>query len=168
MLAASIWAIDLFRKTRGLSVRGDWAWIIPILSFVGFSVAGYLAHVETTEVAVVCGPIGDCNTVQQSEFARLFGILPIGVLGMLGYIAIILACFFGRSFHGRLADLAVLSLFAMTVFGTLFSIYLTFLEPFVIGATCAWCLTSSILMTALMLLSVLPAKYTMEKMGWMT
>jgi uncharacterized membrane protein len=46
----------------------------------------------------------------------------------------------------------------MTAIGTIFSIYLTFLEPFVIGATCAWCLTSAIIMTILMLLTVSPAK----------
>jgi uncharacterized membrane protein len=38
----------------------------------------------------------------------------------------------------------------MVVAGTLFSIYLTFLEPFVIGATCAWCLASAIIMTLLL------------------
>jgi uncharacterized membrane protein len=46
----------------------------------------------------------------------------------------------------------------MTVFGTLFSIYLTFLEPFVIGATCAWCLTSAVLMAALLALTATPGK----------
>jgi uncharacterized membrane protein len=44
-------------------------------------------------------------------------------------------------------------MFILAFVGTLFSIYLTLLEPFVIGATCAWCLTSAALMTALMLLS---------------
>jgi uncharacterized membrane protein len=39
------------------------------------------------------------------------------------------------------------------VVGTVFSAYLTFLEPFVIGAVCAWCLSSAVLITALMLLS---------------
>jgi uncharacterized membrane protein len=34
--------------------------------------------------------------------------------------------------------------------GVLFSIYLTYLEPFVIGATCAWCLTSAISMTLIL------------------
>ena len=34
--------------------------------------------------------------------------------------------------------------------GTLFSIYLTVLEPFVIGATCMWCITSAVLMTLLL------------------
>ena len=34
--------------------------------------------------------------------------------------------------------------------GTLFSIYLTVLEPFVIGATCMSCVTSAVLMTLLL------------------
>jgi uncharacterized membrane protein len=34
--------------------------------------------------------------------------------------------------------------------GVLFSIYLTYLEPFVIGATCAWCITSAIAMTLIL------------------
>jgi uncharacterized membrane protein len=46
---------------------------------------------------------------------------------------------------------------AGTVAGTAFSTYLTILEPFVIGATCAWCLTSAVIVTVLMLLSAGPA-----------
>ena len=42
----------------------------------------------------------------------------------------------------------------MTFGGTLFSIYLTFLEPFVIGAVCAWCLTSAVVMTLLLVVAV--------------
>jgi uncharacterized membrane protein len=48
---------------------------------------------------------------------------------------------------------AGIALFAMTGLGTLFSIYLTFLEPFVIGATCMWCLSSATIMTLLHSLS---------------
>ena len=46
----------------------------------------------------------------------------------------------------------------MAWFGVLFSIYLTFLEPFVIGATCAWCITSAIVMTLIFWVSTGPAK----------
>jgi len=132
--------------------------LIPALSLFGLGVAGYLAYVEMQQVAAVCGPVGDCNTVQQSEYARLFGLLPIGALGVMGYVAILIAWSVAQFRHGKWADLASLSLLAMTLFGTLFSIYLTFLEPFVIGATCAWCLTSAIAMTALLWLSVAPGK----------
>jgi hypothetical protein len=49
-------------------------------------------------------------------------------------------CLNSADTHGTLAARALLG---MTTFGTLFSIYLTFLEPLVIGATCAWCLSSA-------------------------
>ena len=41
----------------------------------------------------------------------------------------------------------------MSVNDDRFSIYLTFLEPFVIGATCLWCLSSAVIMTLLYLLT---------------
>lgn len=117
-------------------------WFVPVLALLGLAVASYMAYIETAQVSAVCGPIGDCNTVQQSEYAYLFGI-PLGVLGVVAYLTILLVWAIGRQ-KGRLA------LFVLSLSGTLFSIYLTFLEPFVIGATCAWCLASAIIMTALL------------------
>jgi uncharacterized membrane protein len=134
----------------GNQVPTAWqTWAIPIIALIGLGVASYLAYVETTQVQAVCGPIGDCNTVQQSEYARLFGLIPIGVLGVVGYVAILLAWLIHRISDGRISHLALLALFAITL-GTLFSIYLTFLEPFVIGAACAWCLSSAIAMAVLL------------------
>jgi uncharacterized membrane protein len=140
-------------------------WAIPVLCLIGLGVAGYLAYVETAQVEAVCGPVGDCNTVQQSEYARLFGVLPIGVLGMIGYTAIIIAWCIERKGRAPLNRLAALALVIMAVGGTVFSIYLTFLEPFVIGATCAWCLTSAILMTVLLWLTVTPQRLVLIKHG---
>lgn len=126
-----------------------WRRAIPPLVVLGLIVAGYLAYVETQQVTAVCGPVGDCNAVQQSEFALLFGFLPIAVLGVIGYVGIGAGWAVARYTRGRWANLAKLALVGMAWFGILFSIYLTFLEPFVIGATCAWCLTSAVLMTVL-------------------
>jgi uncharacterized membrane protein len=139
---------------------------IPVLSLIGLVVAGYLAYVEVTQVAAICGPVGDCNTVQQSEHARLFGVLPIGVLGLAGYATILLAWLGSRFGSGRIASLASLTLLGMTFFGTLFSIYLTFLEPFVIGATCAWCLSSAVIMTILMWLSMIHGKRALTNLRY--
>lgn len=158
MLAVAVGAVIHFSR---LEITSQPAWqvlIVPLLCLVGFGVAGYLAYVETAQVTAVCGPVGDCNTVQQSEYAHLFGILPIGVLGLAGYIAIILAWTVSQMKREPISSYAALAVLAMTAFGLLFSIYLTFLEPFVIGATCAWCLTSAILMTALFWLSLKPGK----------
>jgi uncharacterized membrane protein len=107
-------------------------------------------------VAAVCGPVGDCNAVQASPFAKLFGFLPVGLLGAVGYVGIIAAWFVARS-EGGLSRIAALLMFAMALFGVLFTIYLTYLELFVINAVCIWCLTSAVLMSILLMLSVGPA-----------
>ena len=132
--------------------------LIPVLCFIGLGVAGYLAFVESTQITAVCGPVGDCNTVQQSEYAKLFGIIPIGVLGMIGYIAILLSCLIGKIQNGAFTIPSALLGFGLSTVGIMFSIYLTFLEPFVIGATCVWCITSAIIMTALFQLTMPDAK----------
>jgi uncharacterized membrane protein len=147
-------ATCLHRRAR----LGALSTLIPILAVIGLGVAGYLAYVESMQVTAICGPVGDCNTVQQSTYARLFGWLPIGVLGVFGYVGILTMWAAGRFFHGWLSEWARLALFGVTLCGTLFSIYLTFLEPFVIGATCAWCLTSAVIMTTLLWLTCRPTQ----------
>lgn len=138
-------------------------WLLPALVVIGISAASYLAFVEVSQSEAICGPVGDCNTVQQSKYATLFGFLPVGVLGVMGYILILFAWgiqHYGRSEWHRLASVA---LWGMAGFGTIFSIYLTFLEPFVIGATCMWCITSAVVQTAIFWLATEPAKKYLVK-----
>jgi uncharacterized membrane protein/thiol-disulfide isomerase/thioredoxin len=158
MLFTLLSGINIFQRFDNPKPTYSFSWLIPVLCMIGLVVAGYLAFVETKQVEAFCGPVGDCNTVQQSEYARLFGVLPIGILGIIGYVMIALAWMIERSANQRRAAYASLALLAMSAFGVLFSIYLTFLEPFVIGATCAWCLASAIIMTALLWLSIRPGK----------
>jgi uncharacterized membrane protein len=132
------------------------SWLIPLFSVIGIAVATYLTYVEASGTEAVCGPVGDCNTVQSSKYAFLFGVIPVGLIGLLGYVAIILAWLVARFGKEPTTQLAKVVLLIMSLIGTLFSIYLTFLEPFVIGATCAWCVTSAILITAIMWLSAKP------------
>lgn len=158
MVTTALWVGLNHRRLLNITLPETWKWAIPLLCAIGLAIAGYQCYVEITNVEAVCGPVGDCNTVQQSKYATLFGVLPVGLLGIAGYIAILIAwviIYYGKSEWKPLANKALI---VMTTFGLLFSIYLTFLEPFVIGATCAWCLTSSLIMTALFLLSLLPIK----------
>jgi uncharacterized membrane protein len=123
---------------------------IPAVVIAGLLVAGYLAYIETAETEAVCGLVGDCSAVQQSSYASLFGVLPVGVFGIIGYVMIGIAWIVARV---ERSDAAQAALLVMALFGVAFSIYLTFLEPFVIGASCAWCLTSALTMLALAWLS---------------
>jgi uncharacterized membrane protein len=130
---------------------------IPVIAVAGLAVAGYLTFVETSGSSAVCGPVGSCNVVQQSRYAEVFGLVPVGVIGLIGYVGVVTAWLVARLGRARASDWAAVALLYGTVVGTLFSVYLTFLEPFVIGATCIWCLTSAVIITVLMWLSVGPA-----------
>jgi len=134
-----------------------WAdWLIPALIVIGMGVAGYLSYVETKSVEAICGPVGDCNTVQSSRYAKLFDGLPIGILGLLGYLALLTA-WLARKFMPNLEKPAAIGFWGMSFFAVIFSLYLTFLEPFVIKAVCIWCLTSAVIVTLLLLLGTPPA-----------
>jgi len=115
-------------------------------------VAAYLAYVETQSVEAMCGPVGDCNAVQTSPYARLFGVLPLGVLGVLAYLLILAAWAVESRATGRVAAVAGLTGFGIALFGTIFSLYLTFLEAFIIRAVCLWCLASAVTITLILML----------------
>jgi uncharacterized membrane protein len=131
------------------------SWIIPVLVILGLGLAAYMTFVEVRQSEAVCGPVGNCNAVHQSKYAYLFGAIPMGAFGFFGYLMIGVAWLVWRMRDDDLSKRSAYALFGMTAFGVLFSTYLTFLEPFVIGATCSWCLASAIVMV-LLLWTVLP------------
>jgi uncharacterized membrane protein len=157
MFLSVIWIGYAYIKSSP-SASGSWpAWAIPVLSVVGFAIAAYLSYIEITQTEAICGPVGNCNAVQSSAYARLFGWIPIGILGLLGYLAILVTWLFHSLGPQERRRMTATVIWLLALAGTLFSIYLTFLEPFVIGATCIWCITSAIIMTALMWASTSPA-----------
>ncbi len=140
-------ALALARMGKISPPTAAWmAWAIPVLAVLGLFVAGYLTYVETQTVEAVCGPVGDCNTVQSSPYARLFGV-PVGLIGVAGYLAMLGVWLWGRS--GNLT--ARWLLLAMAAGGVAFSVYLTYLELFVIYAVCMWCLSSAAIMMLILL-----------------
>jgi uncharacterized membrane protein len=156
LLALIFSGVVLARAWQGKTIRLDprLELAIPLLSLLGLGVAIYLTYVETTQAVAVCGPVGDCNSVQNSPYAKLFGVLPVGLLGAGGYLIILAAWAWGRWREDVLADYVPPAILGMSVFGTLFSVYLTYLELFVIKAACIWCLSSAALIALIMLASL--------------
>lgn len=154
----TVWRVAGAQRLRQLDYRPinyGRVWAIPLLSLIGLGIAIYLAYVEVTQVEAVCGPIGQCNLVQSSSYARIMGI-PIAVLGVLFYLTVIALWVVQPYVSRQWANLLALGLIGLTLMGTIFSIYLTLLEIFVIHAICAWCISSAVISTLLMLFVVLP------------
>lgn len=160
LLAALVYAIIAIVRafnSEALVVVPRWMDILtPVLSVIGLGVALYLTYVETQSVEAICGPVGDCNAVQNSPYATLFGWLPVGVLGAIGYVGILAAWLLGRLIPGPVRTYTPAAIFAMALFGTIFSVYLTYLELLVIRAVCIWCLSSAIIIGLILVFNVKP------------
>lgn len=127
---------------------------VAILALVGFLVAGYmLAYALGWTGPVICG-VGDCEAVQSSEYARI-GPVPVALFGVLGYLALLVVSMTGIQPAGVRSRIIPRLLIAGGLLGLGFSIYLTYLEAFVIHAWCQWCVASAIVM-ALAFLAILP------------
>lgn len=130
----------------------DWfKWSIPVLVIGGLAVSGYFIFLKLTDIALMCGPLPGCDTVQNSRYAKLYGDISMGEFGFVGYAVIIIGWLAGQYGPASLKKTASLGIWAFCIFGVIFSIYLTFLEPFVIGATCMWCIMSAVFMMMLLL-----------------
>lgn len=155
LLVNMIISVLTFTQKLHSSLVVNWfTWSIPILIAGGLIVAGYLTYVELTAAPAVCGvAIPGCVVVQTSSYSKLFGFLPIGVIGLLGYTAILTAWFLRKYGPDSLKIICSLAIWGMCLFGVLFSAYLTYLEAFVIRATCSWCITSAVFMILLLWVS---------------
>jgi uncharacterized membrane protein len=116
------------------------------LALIGLGVASYVTYVHYAGIKPACSLGGSCETVQASVYNNVLGV-PVALIGLLGYIAILASLFAPEGENARLATTL------MTVVGFAFSAYLTYREAFSIHAYCEWCLSSAAIMTVLACLS---------------
>lgn len=127
-------------------------WTAIVVGWIGLAVSGYLTWIKLTGSLAVCAGIGDCETVNSSRFAEVGGI-PIALIGALGYLAILSVLYFLVR-KAAWQDILRLALFGFTLTGTLYSLYLTYLEIFVLRAICPYCLVSALAMTSLFIIAI--------------
>ena len=96
---------------------------------------------------MVCLGTG-CDAVRASAYSHLWSI-PMPVFGVAGYLAVAILIIAESLLSAPLAKWARYAVAGMTACGFLFSLYLEYLQGFVIHAFCAWCVTSGLAMTGL-------------------
>jgi uncharacterized membrane protein len=121
---------------------------IALLALVGFFVALYLwFHALGLGGPLKCGT-GGCDTVQTSRWSVFLG-LPVALYGVVGYFAILVVALAALRPAALLERKWSLLLVALSSGGFLFTLYLTYLELFVIHAICRWCVGSAMIMTVI-------------------
>ncbi len=126
---------------------------IVLLALVGMLVATYLWLYKIGAIgALTCGT-GSCEYVQASPYAELLGV-PVALYGVVGYGAL-----FGLGLAGLRPRLAgdrrvARGLAGLASLGFAFTLYLTYVELFVLRAICRWCVASALIMTAIWAVAV--------------
>jgi uncharacterized membrane protein len=119
------------------------SWPVALLALAGLGVAAYLTWLKVTgNPAVFCSPGSGCDIVQASRYGTLLG-LPTALWGGILYAAVAGLALAGLT--PRPWQIA----FLLAAAGAGFSLYLTALSLFVLGATCVYCLLSMAIALAL-------------------
>lgn len=134
--------------------------LVILLGIAGFAIAQYI-FVKKTEHqkssgsarALVC-PLGHtCDPVIHSPYSFFFGIR-VEVLGMAYYGSVIILHAILLAFSGLALPVLSLGMLAATAAAFLFSLYLTFVQAFLLKIWCTWCLFSASLCTLIFLLAL--------------
>lgn len=130
--------------------------LIIVLAVAGIYIAGYLmwGYTAGADQPLACGGSSDCDTVRNSAYAYLGGILPLPLLGLAGYLAILILSAAEYKLPSEWRYYAVFIVLGMALIGALYSAYLTYLEISVIRALCRWCMASAATMTLIFIASI--------------
>jgi len=126
--------------------------VAVVLALVGLADSAYLAYVKLTNQLASCSNLGDCETVNSSRYSEIGGV-PIALLGAAAYLIILGAVALDQP-GGRWAEGGRYAFFGLSLVGTLYSLYLTYLEFFVLRAVCPFCVASAVVMILLFVLSI--------------
>lgn len=125
-----------------------------LLSLVGMLVSAYLWLYKHGYIGSLACGTGGCETVQFSPYSSFLGV-DVALLGFLAYAALLAVALVGTrpEWADRPGPTRITVALAAT--GVAFSLYLTYLELFVIHAICRWCVGSAVIIVAVLALALL-------------
>lgn len=127
--------------------------IVAALALAGIFVALYLLLYKLGMIGALSCAVGSCETVNSSKWATFVG-LPVAGWGVAFYIGMFVLAVASTNERFESSKTVSLLLTAVAGSGLLFSVWLTYLELFVIHAICQWCVISAIIVTTIFLVCV--------------
>lgn len=112
--------------------------VAALVAIAGMIDAIYLTVKHYTGEKVPCSVTGGCETVLSSEYSEIGGI-PLALFGVLAYFTVFSLATLAAFGDDRMWKILSVVVALMTVF----SLWLLYLQAFVIGAFCQFCLLSA-------------------------
>jgi len=128
-------------------------WVSLILTVLGVLDSAYLLIYKISNNNAMCLGSGDCSTVNASRYSEINGI-PVSLLGLFAYLAILILLILEIRILFS-SDNSNLLVFGISLVGVLFSVYLTYIEFFVIHAVCPFCIISAIVIVLIFIISII-------------
>jgi len=135
-------------------------WPLFVLAALGMALSGYLTFTAWQgSLVAFCSAGAGCDIVLNSRWSTLFS-LPTSFWGFLAYALLAAVAW------NRYADSQWRWAWVTSLFGVLFSLYLTSVSFFELKAACPYCLTSLGLMTTIFLLTTFQRPANLPKFAW--
>ncbi|MFZ3020131.1 MAG: vitamin K epoxide reductase family protein [Minisyncoccia bacterium] len=115
--------------------------VLIFLSAIGFLDAFFLSYEHFKGLIPPCTINFKCDVVAASTYSSFFGI-PVSYLGLLYYLPLFIGSFLFFEKKNQLMVLKLLTL--ISGIGFLFSLYLTYIQGWVLNAWCIYCISSAI------------------------
>ena len=115
-------------------------WLLVVASFIGMIDSAYIGFISLTDTLIPCGLTLGCDKVLSSPYSHL-GNVSISWIGLLFYLLVASNSIFGLSGF-RQAFKITLAASTLAFFITL---YLLYIQIFILKAFCDYCLLSAFL-----------------------
>lgn len=122
------------------------------LTVLGIAVSIYMTIYKLTDNNSMCLGSGDCSTVNASKYSEFYG-LPVGLIGVVGYLGLFFTLYIEKKFKITREN-GNLPFFAASLLGFAFTLYLIFIEIWVLDAICPFCLISQVTMSILFFIAL--------------
>lgn len=148
---------------------------IIALSFIAIIITGYLVFMHYKPVLRSSCEINkniSCKAVDDSFYSEFFqsvGLeeityivgfdIPVALIGFLAYLALLILSILiyikpDFEMQGIIKNYKI-AIFAVSFAGFIFSMYLSYIEAFVLGAWCLFCITQAIIITVIFAIAII-------------
>jgi uncharacterized membrane protein len=128
-------------------------WTVFALACLGVLDATYLLIYKLSGNNNMCLGNGGCHDVNFSSYSEIGGI-PVSVYGLFAFLAIA-AIHLLEPRYKIVKENGSLAIFGISLAGVAFSVYLTWLEIYVIHAICPFCVASAVIITLIFILALI-------------
>lgn len=127
--------------------------LMALIALIGVFLSLYLTLYKLGVIGTLACGTGSCEYVQLSKWGT-FLRLPVAAWGVGYYVAVFALTVVGIQERFDESRRLTAALVGVTAWGVVFTLWLTYLELFVIHALCRWCLGSAALTLVLFGLAV--------------